>query len=275
MFGLPTAVVRARLVGGDVRSRLHPRSTSAPTAAPSIMAEYGADLFDESTVRDADAPAGGDARRGRGRRRRSDRCRRRAADGERDDLVTDAQRHRTTTSTARSGLGALVSRQARARPTRRPWSFDGRELTYAELDEWSDRLAASLVEDGAQPGAIVGVSLPRSVELIVALLAVAKSGAAFLPLDPDYPADRLAYMIADAEPAVVLDDAAAVRARPRRPAARRRLPDVDPRGVGVRAVHVRLDRAAQGRRGAARRHRQPHRLAAGRIPAGGPRTGCW
>ena len=61
-------------------------------------------------------------------------------------------------------------------------------------------------------GAVVGVSLPRSVELIVALLAVAKSGAAFLPLDPDYPADRLAYMVDDARPATVLDDPAAVRA---------------------------------------------------------------
>ena len=92
---------------------------------------------------------------------------------------------------------------------------------------------------------IVGVSLPRSVELIVALVAVAKSGAAFLPLDPDYPPDRLAYMIADAEPAAVLDDPAAVVACHAVTPARDATADVDPASLGVRALHVRFDRPAR------------------------------
>ncbi|KAA0102330.1 non-ribosomal peptide synthetase [Mycolicibacterium sp. P1-18] len=169
-----------------------------------ILAEYGADLFDESSVRTltsrlvrilgeastaVDAAIGGVDL---------------LDDGEFEDLVAD--RNRTSRDVAPTGLGALVSRQAAVVSTATAVVFDGRELSYAELDAWSDRLAAQLVADGAHQGAVVGVSLPRSVELIVALVAVAKSGAAFLPLDPDYPPDRLAFMVADAAPAVVLDD---------------------------------------------------------------------
>ncbi|MFC5065123.1 non-ribosomal peptide synthetase [Actinomycetospora atypica] len=79
-------------------------------------------------------------------------------------------------------------------------------LTWAELDERSAGLAGALVERGAGPGAVVGVSLPRSPELIVALAAVLRSGAAYLPLDPDYPAERLAYMLADSGARLVVSD---------------------------------------------------------------------
>ncbi|GAB3847935.1 non-ribosomal peptide synthetase [Dactylosporangium cerinum] len=82
---------------------------------------------------------------------------------------------------------------------------DGRTWSYAELDAASDRLAAALIAKGAGPEQLVGIALPRTAELVVAVLAVHKTGAAYLPLDPAFPADRLAYMVQDARPVVVLD----------------------------------------------------------------------
>ncbi|WP_240952953.1 non-ribosomal peptide synthetase, partial [Rhodococcus sp. IC4_135] len=75
--------------------------------------------------------------------------------------------------------------------------FEGRSLSYAELDEWSSRLARVLIGVGVGPEDRVAISIPRSIESVVALWAVAKSGAAFVPVDPNYPADRVAYMISD------------------------------------------------------------------------------
>ncbi|WP_285505284.1 non-ribosomal peptide synthetase [Actinokineospora sp. NBRC 105648] len=77
-------------------------------------------------------------------------------------------------------------------------------LTYAELDARSDAVADVLVERGAVPGGIVAVALPRSADLVVAVLAVLKSGAAYLPLDPDYPRARLDFMLSDAAPTLVV-----------------------------------------------------------------------
>ncbi|WP_158889707.1 non-ribosomal peptide synthetase [Amycolatopsis anabasis] len=77
-------------------------------------------------------------------------------------------------------------------------------LTYAELDERSTRLARGLAARGAGPGAVVAVVLPRSAELVVTLLGVLKSGAAYLPVDPDFPAERIELMLADAKPALVV-----------------------------------------------------------------------
>ncbi|MFJ8334471.1 amino acid adenylation domain-containing protein [Streptomyces sp. NPDC094437] len=79
-------------------------------------------------------------------------------------------------------------------------------LTYAELDARANRLARHLRGLGAGPGERVAVSLPRSADLIVALLAVLKSGAAYLPLDPDYPEQRLTLMLQDAAPVCALTD---------------------------------------------------------------------
>ncbi|GAA5133568.1 hypothetical protein GCM10023320_59940 [Pseudonocardia adelaidensis] len=81
-------------------------------------------------------------------------------------------------------------------------------LSYADLDAASDAVAAGLVARGAGPETTVGVALPRSPDMIVALLGIAKAGAAFLPLDPGFPAARLRYMLSDAAPAVVLVDGA-------------------------------------------------------------------
>ncbi len=79
-------------------------------------------------------------------------------------------------------------------------------LTYAELDARAEKLAEELAERGACPERIVAVSLRRSLELVVALVAVAKSGAAALPLDPGHPAARIEAMLADARPSLLIDE---------------------------------------------------------------------
>ncbi|MGW1602017.1 amino acid adenylation domain-containing protein, partial [Streptomyces eurythermus] len=94
-----------------------------------------------------------------------------------------------------------------ARTPDAPALTDGRRTwTYRELDARAERLAAHLVRRGAGPDRVVALVLPRSMELIAAELAVARAGAAFLPVDPAYPAERRALMLADAGPAVTLDD---------------------------------------------------------------------
>ncbi|MFJ4990222.1 amino acid adenylation domain-containing protein [Streptomyces sp. NPDC088732] len=82
--------------------------------------------------------------------------------------------------------------------------FEERSLTYAELDERVDRLARALAGRGLGAESVVGVALARSMELIVALLAVQRAGAAYLPLDSDYPAQRLEFMLADSGAECVL-----------------------------------------------------------------------
>ncbi|MGP3689624.1 amino acid adenylation domain-containing protein [Streptomyces sp. IBSNAI002] len=82
-------------------------------------------------------------------------------------------------------------------------------LTFAELDERADRLAALLAARGAGPESVVALAVPRSADSVVAILAVLKSGAAYLPLDLDYPAERIALMLEDAAPVCVLTTQAA------------------------------------------------------------------
>lgn len=93
----------------------------------------------------------------------------------------------------------LVAAQARATPDAPAVVTDGGgELTYSELYDRAIALAGRLRESGAGPGEVVGVCLPRSADLIVAVLAVLHAGAAYLPLDPEYPAERLELMTSDA-----------------------------------------------------------------------------
>jgi non-ribosomal peptide synthetase-like protein len=81
---------------------------------------------------------------------------------------------------------------------------NGESLTYAELESSANTLAHLLIARGAGPGRTVGILLNRSTYTYVALLAVLKAGSAFVPLDPSYPANRLAFMVADASMALVL-----------------------------------------------------------------------
>ncbi|WP_328321444.1 amino acid adenylation domain-containing protein [Kribbella sp. NBC_00382] len=101
----------------------------------------------------------------------------------------------------------LFAEQANARPGDVAVVFAGQQLSYGELDERSGRLAALLAEQGVGPGDRVGVYLERSADLLVTLLAVWKAGAAYVPLDPVYPAARIAYMLADAQVALLVTQA--------------------------------------------------------------------
>ncbi|MDQ4011666.1 MAG: amino acid adenylation domain-containing protein, partial [Actinomycetota bacterium] len=87
---------------------------------------------------------------------------------------------------------------------------EGVELSYAELNERANRLARLLIDRGAGPERFVALALPRSAELIVALLAVLKSGAGYLPVDSAYPAERIAFMLEDAQPPLLLTTSALV-----------------------------------------------------------------
>jgi len=116
-----------------------------------------------------------------------------------------------TPSQGHPPLGELFAAWV-ARTPHAPAVTDGRRTwTYRELAARADLLAAHLVRGGAGPDRTVALVLPRSMELIAAELAVARAGAAFLPVDPAYPAERRALMLADAGPAVTLDDPAFVR----------------------------------------------------------------
>ncbi|MDX8033833.1 amino acid adenylation domain-containing protein [Lentzea sp. BCCO 10_0856] len=97
--------------------------------------------------------------------------------------------------------------------------FGDLALTYRELDERTNRLANHLVSSGAGAESVIAISLPRGVEMVVALLGVLKSGAAYLPLDPAYPEERIRFISQDARPAQVLtelpDDSASPITDPR------------------------------------------------------------
>ncbi|MGW3009285.1 amino acid adenylation domain-containing protein [Streptomyces sp. NPDC001219] len=102
-------------------------------------------------------------------------------------------------------IGPIEARAART-PTAPALVHGDTTLSYADLNTRANRLARHLQTLGARPGTVVAVAVPRSVELVVALLAVLKSGAAYLPLDPDHPAPRLAGMLDDAAPVCAVTD---------------------------------------------------------------------
>ncbi|MGH4008929.1 MAG: AMP-binding protein, partial [Pseudonocardiaceae bacterium] len=81
---------------------------------------------------------------------------------------------------------------------------DGGSVSYRELDARANRLARLLLARGVGPETVVALVMPRSVEIVVAQLAVTKAGGAFLPVDPAYPVERIRFMVADAGAVVVL-----------------------------------------------------------------------
>ena len=102
----------------------------------------------------------------------------------------------------------LFSQQASQRPDAPALTFAGVTLSYAQLDERANRLAWMLRERGVGPQMRVGLALPRSLEMVVGLLAILKAGGAYVPLDPEYPLDRLHYIIEDSDIGLLLSDAA-------------------------------------------------------------------
>ncbi|MFB6849850.1 amino acid adenylation domain-containing protein [Streptomyces sp. NPDC056373] len=101
-------------------------------------------------------------------------------------------------------LPALFARQAGHSPDATAVVHGDTRLTYAELDARAERLARLLAARGAGPERLVALALPRSPELVVAILAVLRTGAAYVPLDPEYPAERLAFTLADATPVLLV-----------------------------------------------------------------------
>ncbi|MFG2880673.1 amino acid adenylation domain-containing protein [Streptomyces sp. NPDC048337] len=118
-------------------------------------------------------------------------------------LQTDAvTEHPTLTAT----VPELFQAQVRAVPDAVAVVAGDTTLTYGELNGRANQLAHALSSRGIGPEDIVALALPRNADLIVAILAVLKSGAAYLPLDPEYPAARIAAMVGDARPALLLTD---------------------------------------------------------------------
>ncbi|GAA2067614.1 amino acid adenylation domain-containing protein [Polymorphospora rubra] len=109
----------------------------------------------------------------------------------------------------RTTLGALFEARAAATPDAVALApASGAPVRYGELDARANRLARELLAHGAGPGGIVALALPRSVDLVVAMLAVLKTGAAYLPVDPGDPADRIGYLLGDARVTLLLTDTA-------------------------------------------------------------------
>ena len=101
-------------------------------------------------------------------------------------------------------LPTLIAEQAARTPAAEAVVAGEDRLSYCALETQANQLAQYLRRHGVQPGARVGVCLDRSASLVVALLGILKAGAAYLPLDPIYPADRIAYVLADAEASLLL-----------------------------------------------------------------------
>ncbi|MFJ6466861.1 amino acid adenylation domain-containing protein [Streptomyces sp. NPDC091387] len=115
---------------------------------------------------------------------------------------------RTSAFPDTSTVHRLVGERAARQPDAVALEHGGRLLTYRALDERANRLAHHLRERGVGPGALVAVCLDHGPDLVCALLGVLKSGAAYVPLDPSYPAERLRYMVGDSAAPVVITESA-------------------------------------------------------------------
>ena len=165
---------------------------------------------------------------------------------------------------ARRCVHELVAEQARRTPDAVAVSAAGVELTYAELDARANQLAAHLRELGVGPDVVVAICAERSLETVVAVLAVLKAGGAYAPIDPDYPPERIAFMLADSRSPGAADPAATCWSVSRPTPALTVCLDADyeaiaahdalapvtgvgARSSGLRDLHLGLDGPAQGR----------------------------
>ncbi|MGH8920615.1 MAG: AMP-binding protein, partial [Actinomycetes bacterium] len=178
--------------------------TDGTPAGIAARLEYSRDLFDRETVevigerllRLLDAAAADP-------RRPVSRLDTLSADERRRILV---EFNDTTSGTAPGGtFPEIFSARAALTPQAPAVLFEDTVLSYAELDARTNALAALLAaEYGVGPESRVAVALPRSVEFVVAVLAVLKAGAAYVPVDIDYPVERIAYILADSAPALLV-----------------------------------------------------------------------
>lgn len=175
-----TRSLRRRLSGCDI-------AFLADREGKALVCDYDTDLFGEATVRRLAEQVLRVAEQGAA-----------AADRPVVDLDLPGAEERqallalaaTAPSDGRAALHRLIARRAAAHPEHIAVTAGGRDTTYRVLDSAADALAARLVRLGAGPGTRVGIRLPRSAELVVAMLAVLKTGAAYVPVDPGQPAGR-------------------------------------------------------------------------------------
>ena len=211
------------------------------------------------------------------------------------DILTATERQELAewNNTARELPQATLPELFQAQVARTPAApaviYRGLTLTYAELDDRAERLARHLTSLGAGPERLVAVVMDKSAAMMTSWLAVAKSGAAFLAVNPDYPAERIAYMLGDARPDLVITTAAAASCLPAAdPAAavprvvlddpllaaelERSTPDwpVTERPLRswascLRDLHIRVHGPAEGRRGDPSRAGEPGRVDGRRV----------
>ena len=201
--------------------------------------EYATDLFERASVRGDGGPAdpaagGGGGGRRSGRSAGSTFWRRRAA-----HHPARVERHRAR-GAVRDPAGAVRGAGRAKTPDATAVVFEDQSLTYRELDARANQLAHHLRALGVGPEVVVGLCVERSLEMLIGLLGILKAGGAYLPLDPDYPPERLAFMLDDARAPLLLTQSALLD----------RLP------AHVRRI-VRLD--ADWPRIAARAHNRPGR----------------
>ena len=98
----------------------------------------------------------------------------------------------------------LFEAQAAAQPDAPALAFDDLTLTYGQLNRRANQLAHHLLGLGAQPDQRLAICVPRGIDMVVCMLAVLKAGCAYVPLDPAYPVQRLAYMLDDSAPVVLI-----------------------------------------------------------------------
>jgi amino acid adenylation domain-containing protein len=129
--------------------------------------------------------------------------------------LNDAEQHQLLTTwnatqvdyPTQSPIHQLIEQQAAKTPDAVALVFNTELLTYQQLNERANQLAHQLIALGVRPESLVAILMERSTEMVVSLLAVLKAGAAYLPLDPSYPAQRLSFMLEDARPVVLLRQA--------------------------------------------------------------------
>ena len=102
------------------------------------------------------------------------------------------------------GAHELFEEKVRVAPSRTAAQFEGEAWSYAELNARANRIAAFLAARGVSAGAYVALSVDRSIDMLAALLGVWKAGAAYIPLDPSYPPERLNFIFRDAKPAMLI-----------------------------------------------------------------------
>lgn len=102
----------------------------------------------------------------------------------------------------------LFEAQMIARPNATALVFENESVTYSELNQLANNLAAFLIQKGVKADELVGVNVERSIDLLVATLGVMKAGAAYVPLDPAFPSDRISYMVGDAKMRLIITQAA-------------------------------------------------------------------